>query len=218
MAVNLPKEDEDDFVMRAQQIARDEGIYLVMAYAASFQDGSPFENKLLIIDPAGDVVLEHLKHGGAQLDGAVVGDGILRTVETPFGTLSGIICNDTDHEEFVTQAGRNGTDILFSPSMEYQAIDPVHAHMAIARAIENGVTLVRQADNGLSIAVDPYGRVSATMDHFNNSERVMVANVPLLSTFTIYPYIGDLFAWLAIAGFLTITIWVVVRGRRDQTR
>ena len=216
MAVNLSKEDEADFIVRAQQIAQDEGIYLVMAYAASFQDGSPFENKLLIIDPAGDVVLEHLKHGGAQLDGAVPGDGILRTVETPFGTLSGIICNDTDHEEMVTQAGQNGTDILFSPSMEYQAIDPIHAHMAMYRAIENGVTLVRQADNGLSIVVDPYGRVSATMDHFNNSERVMVAKVPILSTFTIYPYIGDLFAWLAIAGFLVITIWVVVRGRRAK--
>jgi apolipoprotein N-acyltransferase len=214
MAVNLSKEDENNFIVRAQQIAQDESIYLVMAYAAGFQDGSPFENKLLIIDPAGDVALEHYKYGGAQLDGAVPGDGILSTVETPFGTLSGIICNDTDHEEIVAQVGKNGTDILFSPSMEYQAIDPIHAHMAIYRAIENGVTLVRQADNGLSIVVDPYGRVSATMDHFNSTERVMVAQVPILSTFTIYPYIGDLFAWLAIAGFLAITAWVVVRGRR----
>jgi apolipoprotein N-acyltransferase len=216
MAVNLSKEDEADFIVRAQQIAQDERIYLVMAYAAGFQDGSPFENKLLIIDPAGDVVLEHFKYGGAQLDGAVPGDGVLRTVETPFGTLSGIICNDTYHEEKVAQAGRNGTDILFSPTLGYRQTDPIQAHMAMFRAIENGVTHVRQADNGLSIAVDPYGRVSATMDHFNSTERVMVAQVPILSTFTIYPYIGDLFAWLAIAGFLAITAWVVVRGRRAR--
>ena len=88
--------------------------------------------------------------------------------------------------------------------------------MAMFRAIENGVTLVRQADNGLSIVVDPYGRVSATMDHFNNTERVMVAKAPILSAFTVYSYIGDLFAWLAIAGFLAITAWVVVRGRRAK--
>jgi apolipoprotein N-acyltransferase len=216
MAVNLSKEDEANFIVRAQQIAQDERIYLVMAYAAGFQDGSPFENKLLIIDPAGDVVLEHFKYGGAQLDGAVPGDGVLRTVETPFGTLSGIICNDTYHEEKVAQAGRNGTDILFSPTLGYRQTDPIQAHMAMFRAIENGVTHVRQADNGLSIAVDPYGRVSATMDHFNSTERVMVAQVPILSTFTIYPYIGDLFAWLAIVGFVAITIWVVVRGRRAK--
>ncbi len=216
MAVNLPKEDEANFIARAQQIALDEGIYLVMAYAAGFQDGSPGENKLVILDPAGEIVLEHHKYAMAALEGTKGGDGILRTVETPFGTLSGIICNDTYHEEKVAQAGRNGTDILFSPTLGYRQTDPIQAHMAMFRAIENGVTHIRQADNGLSIAVDPYGRVSATMDHFNSTERVMVAQVPILSTFTIYPYIGDLFAWLAIAGFLTITIWVVVRGRRAK--
>ena len=216
MAVNLSKEDEVDFMARARQIASDEGIYLVMAYAAGHQDSSPGENKLVILDPAGKIVLEHHKYAMAGLEGTKGGDGILRTVETPFGTLSGIICNDTYHEETVAQAGRNGTDILFSPSLGYRQTDPLQAHMAMFRAIENGVTLVRQADNGLSIVVDPYGRVSATMDHFNNTERVMVAKAPILSAFTVYSYIGDLFAWLAIAGFLAITAWVVVRGRRAK--
>jgi apolipoprotein N-acyltransferase len=216
MALFVPDEDEAAFIERTGQIASDQGIYVVMAYALTHQDGSPFNNKLLIIDPAGDVVLEHHKYGGATLDGAVPGDGILRTVETPFGTLSGIICNDTDHEEIVAQAGKNGTDILFSPSMEMQAIDPIHAHMAIFRAIENGVTLVRQADNGLSIVVDPYGRVSTTMDHFNNTERVMVAKVPIQSTFTIYPYIGDLFAWLAMVGFAALTVVAILQRRKEK--
>ncbi len=216
MAVFVPEEDEVDFITGIRQIASDQGIYVVMAYALEHQDGSPFNNKLLIIDPNDDVILEHYKYGGADLDGALPGDGILQTVETPFGTLSGIICNDTNHEEIVAQAGKNGTDILFAPSMEIQAIDPIHAHMAIFRAIENGVTLVRQADNGLSIVVDPYGRVSTTMDHFNNTERVMVAKVPIQSAFTIYPYVGDLFAWLAMAGFAALTIVAVLRGRREK--
>lgn len=216
MAIFLPEEDEADFIGRVQQIASDEGIYVVAPYALEFQDGSPFDNKLLIIDPAGEVALEHHKYGGATLDGAIPGSGILQTVETPYGTLSGIICNDTNHEEIVAQAGQNGTDILFSPSMEHQPIDPIHADMATFRAIENGITLVRQADNGLSIAVDPYGRTSATMDHFNNTERVFVAKVPILSTFTIYPYIGDLFAWLVMVGLAVLAIVGIVRGRREK--
>jgi apolipoprotein N-acyltransferase len=214
MALFLPEEDEAEFTARIQQIAKDHGIYVVMAYALEFQDRSPFDNKLVILDPAGDIVLVHHKYGGAALDGAKPGDGILQTVETPFGTLSGIICNDTNHEDVVAQAGKNGTDILFAPSMEHEPIDPIHAHMAIYRAIENGVTLVRQADNGLSIATDPYGRLSATMDHFNNSERVMVAKVPMQSAFTIYPYIGDLFAWLSILGLIIITVVAITQGRK----
>jgi len=216
MAIFLPEEDEADFLSRVAQIASDEGIYVVVPYALEFKDGGPFDNKLLIIDPAGEVVLEHHKYGGATLDGAIPGDGILRTVDTPYGTLSGIICNDTNHEEVVLQAGKNGTDILFSPSMEHKPIDPIHADMAMYRAIENGVTLVRQADNGLSIAVDPYGRISGSMDHFNNTERVFVAKVPILSTFTFYPYVGDLFAWLAIAGLVGITLTAFVQGRREK--
>lgn len=91
-----------------------------------------------------------------------------------------------------------------STSLEWRAIDPIQAHMAIFRAIENGVTLVRQADNDLSIVGDPYGRVLASMDHFNSSERVTVGQVPILSAFTLYPCIGDLFAWLAMAGLIGI--------------
>ena len=187
-----------------------------MGYIASFEDGSRSENKLVIIDPAGEVVLEHLKYGGAILDGVIPGNGILHTVETPYGTISGIICNDTYHEEVVAQSGKNGTDILFSPTMGYRQTDPLQAHMALYRAIENGITHVRMADNGLSIAVDPYGRVSAAMDHWNTADRVMVAQVPILSTFTIYPYISDLFAWLAIAGFAAIIIVAVVSKRREK--
>jgi len=43
----------------------------------------------------------------------------------------------------------------------------------------------------------------------------MVAQVPTKSgVFTVYPYIGDLFAWLAVVGFVTITVWAVVRERK----
>jgi apolipoprotein N-acyltransferase len=216
-AVMVPGEDEPAFIARAQEIARQEGIYLAIAVGTKSRDDRPWENKLIVIDPAGDIVLEHHKYALAALEGTKGGDGILRTVATPFGTLSGIICNDTNHEEVVTQAGRNGTDILLAPSLEYREIDPIHAHMAIYRAVENGVTVVRQADNGLSFVADPYGRVWAAMDHWTASERVLLAQVPVKAgVFTVYPYIGDLFAWLAIVGFVAITMWAVVRGRRDK--
>jgi apolipoprotein N-acyltransferase len=78
------------------------------------------------------------------------------------------------------------------------------------------VVLVRQADNGLSIVVDPYGRILAETDHFTSSERVTVAQVPAYSVWTLYSYTPDLFAWLAIGGFLVITIVAIILGRRAK--
>ena len=212
----VPAEDEAALIARGQEIARQEGIYLAMSLGTVYQDDSPHEVKLIIADPQGQIALEHYKYGGQSVEGFKPGDGILRTVETPYGTLSGIICWDTNFHKPVLQAGRNGTDILLSTSLEYQAIDPMHAQMATFRAIENGVSLVRVADNGLSIVTDPYGRTVAAVDHFTTSERVIVAQVPSKGVFTLYPIIGDLFGWLAVVGMVAIIVVAVVQGRRAK--
>ena len=213
-AVWLADADEDGLIAGGRKIARDEGIYLAMGYAVDFKDGSPYENKLVIIDPQGDIVLEHLKFGGQAIEGFKPGDGVLRTVETPFGTISGIICWDSFFPQPVRQAGRNGTDILLSTSFEFRAIVPMHAQITTFRAIENGVSLVRVADNGISFVTDPYGRWLASVDFFNTSERVMVAQVPTYHVTTLYALIGDLFGWLAVAGFAAVTTAAIVRRRK----
>jgi apolipoprotein N-acyltransferase len=171
-AAPVAKEDEPALVARAQEVARQEGIYLFN------------------------------------------GDGILRTAATPYGVLSGVICWDTDFPSTVLQAGRNGTDILLSPSLDFREIDPIHAHMAIVRAIENGVSVVRVSDNGLSVVADPYGRILAATDHFTAGKRNIVAQVPTQGVQTLYPIIGDLFGWLAVVGFVIIAAWAVIQGRR----
>jgi apolipoprotein N-acyltransferase len=218
MAVMVAKVDEADFLARAQQIARDESIYLAMGVAILYEgDSSPWENKLVVVDPAGQTVLEHFKYGDQISEGFKPGDAILRPFETPFGTVSGVVCNDTNHQEVIAQAGRNGSDILLSPSMEFPGIVPMHANMAAYRAVENGVTVVRQADNGLSVVVDPYGRTLAAVNHFSTDERVTVAQVPANSgVFTLYPLVGDLFAWLAMAGFVILIVYAFLQRRREK--
>lgn len=217
-AAGVLEEDEAALVARGQEVAQQEGIYLVMPMFVIYQDEQrPMKNVLLIIDPQGDVVLEHIKYGGNMFEGSVPGDGVLRTTESPYGTLSGVICWDADFPATVRQAGMNGTDMLFVPSADWREIDPLHAQMAVFRAIENGVSLVRQADNGLSIITDPYGRVLAQMDHFTAGERVMVGQVPVAGVPTLYARIGDLFAWLSVMGLGVMVVWGVMRGRADAS-
>jgi apolipoprotein N-acyltransferase len=213
-AVWLAAEDEAGLVTRGKQIAQQEGVYVALGYAVEYQDSNPHEVKLVLIDPAGEVVLEHLKFGGQMIEGFRPGDRILRTVDTPYGTLSGIICWDTFFQKPVLQAGRNGTDILLSTSLEFREVEPMHSQITTFRAIENGVSLVRVADNGISFATDPYGRTVASVNFFTTSDRVMVAQVPAYHVTTVYAMIGDLFGWLAVVGFVGIIAAGVIRNRR----
>ena len=219
MAFMLAKEDEADFLARAQKIAREQGIYISIPVGTVYKgDSSPWENKLFLVDPSGEIVIEHYKYGNAAAEGFKPGSGVLQTVETHFGTLSALICNDTNHQDIVTQAGRNGTDILLSPAFEFRGIVPIHAYMAAFRAIENGTTIVRQADDGLSVVIDPYGRTLAEMNHYTTDEHVTIAQVPANgSVFTIYPLIGDLFAWLAVAAFVAFIAYGIILKRREKS-
>ena len=41
--------------------------------------------------------MEHIKYGGAIFEFTRVGDGVLQTVDTPFGVLSDVISYDADY-------------------------------------------------------------------------------------------------------------------------
>ena len=53
------------------------------------------------------------------------------------------------------------------------------------------------------------------MDEFNVEQRVMVAQVPVNSGVrTLYARIGDLFAWLCVAGLVGAMAWAVLHSRQ----
>ena len=213
-AMTVTPQDEPALVARLGELARQESIYLAAPLVEMVVD-APYANKLLIFDPQGELVLEHYKYGGAGMEGnRMVGDGVLHTVQTPYGVISGIICWDTVLQGTVLQAGRNGTDILFTPSLTYPETDPMFAQNSVLRGIENGVSTIHVSDMGLSVITDPYGRILASMDHYNKGERVLVAQVPAKGTWTLYPYIGDLFGWLSLAGVAGLVIWGTVQTLR----
>jgi apolipoprotein N-acyltransferase len=84
--------------------------------------------------------------------------------------------------------------------------------VAAFEAIESGSSLVAQADLGLSVAVDYEGHVLASTDFFTTDPQLMVAYVPMQGVHTIYATIGDLFAWLSLAG-LVVLIGGAIVGR-----
>jgi apolipoprotein N-acyltransferase len=73
---------------------------------------------------------------------------------------------------------------------------------------------VREASNGLSMAVDYEGRVLSASDYFTTDDQVMVASVQMHGVRTIYATIGDLFAWLCIIGLLALIGLAIMQSRK----
>lgn len=203
----VAKEDEPNLLKRAENEAKEQDIYLVISpYIIHTDPNEKDENKLYIIDPQGKIVLEHYKYGGNIIEGTVNGSGILKTVDTPHGKLSGVICWDQDFPDVMRQTGQKNIDILLAPTADWREIDPLHSMVGLTRAIENGYSLFRQDINGLSIATDYKGQTLASMDHFTSSNWTITAQVPIKGTFTIYSVLGDWFVYLSIAAFAGIIL------------
>jgi apolipoprotein N-acyltransferase len=117
-----------------------------------------------------------------------------------------------DYPTILQQAGKNGTALMLVPSSDWYEVSPLHAHMAVFHAIENGMSMVRQVEGGLSIAVDPYGRILAQTDYFSSTDRTMVAQVPVKHVDTIYTLFGRWFGWICFVAFLLLVAYVVARA------
>jgi len=209
------KEDLNSVVARAQDIARQEGIYLSVGLniigPGSYSEG---ENRLVLIDPRGEILVDYIKYGCTAFNMYSVE---IPTVETPYGRLATVLCCDLDFPYVIRQVSQKGVDILLVPSFEPTAAHiTAHSRMASFRAIENGVSIFRPTAQGISLAIDPYGRTLGSMDATRVSERVFVVQLPNHRVSTVYSVVGELFGWLAAAGFLVIVVWGIVRGRKAR--
>lgn len=207
------RDDEPAFLERARQLAAGEHVYLAMGMGTiHLGESHPFENKLVVIDPSGQILFTHLKSRpvpGWEASIMRRGPGPIPVVATHDGRIAGAVCFEADFPDLIRAAGRGGADLLIVPVNEWKEIKDVHFHMHVFRAIENGVPLVRATASGLSAAVDPWGRVLSVSDFFAGGDRTMTAQVPVGRVPTLYAKAGDLFAWLCVTGLIVALAFAV---------
>jgi apolipoprotein N-acyltransferase len=176
------------------------------------------QDEAVLIDPAGNVVWTYEKsHPAPGEQGLItVGNGKIPVIDTPYGRLANAICFDLDFPATIRQAGQARADLLLGPADDWKAIDPAHSQRATYRAIENGISIVRETSNVLSTMVDERGRVLAASDSYRSDQPVMAANVPTHRSGTVYSTIGDLFAWLCLAGLVVLIVTAAVQRRNRR--
>jgi len=212
--------DEPAFLERAKRLAAGERIYLGMGMGTiHLGDPLPFENKLVLVDPSGQIAMSHLKNrpvAGWEASIMRRGHEGIPVVPTSNGRVAAAICFEADFPDFIRQAGQNHADLLILPANEWKAIKHIHFQMHVFRAIENGVPIVRAAASGLSAAIDPWGRVLGLSDFYADGDRTMTAQLPIGRIPTLYARAGDWFAWLCVAS-LAVMLTVAMTSAAERS-
>lgn len=129
--------------------------------------------------------------------------------------LPTLICFEAAFARDVRRFVRDGANLLvnitndawFGPySAPYQ-----HAQMAVFRTVEHRISLARCANTGVSMLVDPYGRVLKATKIFQDA--VVVGELPLREGETFYAKHGEWLAWMCVGWSVGLLMWA--RMRRD---
>lgn len=125
------------------------------------------------------------------------------------------ICYEVSDPRFPRRAVRAGADFLLNVSSEGLFGEPVYRHMwglAVLRAVENRVPVVRAANHGISgfIAADgrPRGLVRGAGERLVLTAGALTSPVPLDAggAGSFYTRWGDLFAYLCAAGCVALLL------------
>jgi apolipoprotein N-acyltransferase len=90
--------------------------------------------------------------------------------------------------------------------------------MSVFRAVENHVSIARAANTGISVFIDPVGRILSKVKRGNKDifvDGYVVENVSVSSSNTFYTRYGDVFAALCTAVSFLFVFLTLVRARQE---
>ena len=107
---------------------------------------------------------------------------------------------------------------MLVPSSDWKEFAEAHSRMAVFRAVENGVALVRPTRRGTSIASDHQGRLLGyKSDYFVGSDHTMIVNVPMSGAGTLYARTGESIGWLCVFGVPVLMGLAWMRRRQSRS-
>jgi apolipoprotein N-acyltransferase len=224
--IYIPLDQDKNLRTQLSRISQENGVYVVISYLAvpllkeglhetfmsniKLDDAEKGINRSLMFDPAGMVIAEYQKKNLSLRENSWVleGEGTVPVVETPYGKLALVMGRDMDFGGYIRSSAGRRVDIMLVSAFG-TIKNASMAYSQLFRAVENGFSVVYATQNGLSYAVNGYGRIQGVMNSFTTSNRVMYVDVPVMRVNTIYGFIGDLFAWLCVVlfGFLVVNVF-----------
>jgi len=127
------------------------------------------------------------------------------------------ICYEAVFADEIRQFARNGAEVFVTGSDDGWYGDTSapwqHLNMARMRAIENRRWILRGTNNGVTAAIDPYGRVRQSIAR--HVVGALAAEYGFRDDITFYTAHGDVFAWVCAALAFVVIAWALFIPRQQ---
>jgi apolipoprotein N-acyltransferase len=207
----VTEDGEQAFMARAAGFAKHNGVYFAPAVVVLRYGRTISDNKILMFSPDGALAYTYVKTMSWYPTGS---DGVLKVVDTPYGRIGSAICFDMDFPAFIHGLGALKADIVLVPAFDREKIRPYHTEVGLLRGIENGFSVIRQTNEGSSMAIDGAGHVRARQEFFETPDRLMLSDVPTRRVLTLYAVLGEWFAYAGILLAAALVVWGIVGRKR----
>lgn len=205
------EDDYSAFLDKAKSFARENNVYFMPSCVEFLYGQSRHNNLANIINPRGELEYRYEKTISWYPSNS---DGKIPVINTPYGKISAAICFDMDFPSLISQA--KDADIMLVPGYDTKKIADYHTRVSFLRGIENGFSVVRQANEGASISADYMGNTLAYQNYYNTDSRIMISDVPAKGEWTFYGFTGEIFLWLVLAGFVCLNVWYLRKQRNGS--
>lgn len=198
--------DDLQFIDPLKGLAQEVNAYVVADVVWHAPTGK--HDAALMVGPDGSEVGRRAKinvYSSEAALGFVPGPRTYPVFDTPYGSVGIGVCWDRHRLFIVRELARNGAQIVLMPAdddFEGNGWFPAyHASDTVFRAVENRVTFATGTTSGLSVVVDPYGRIVAEGGVISGETFTVPGQ-------TLYTRWGDWFGWLMVALLLGTIGWV----------
>lgn len=185
---------QHDSFEQFRELAHQHDVYLAIGYL----DVRGGVNRMAFIGPAEGVMERYAKVHMTPFENSPKGDGEPVVVPIDDVSVGAMICHDDNYTDLSRRYGDRATALLAVPTNDWAQVRHAHLQSVIHRAIESRFAIVRAASDGISAIISPKGNVLASRDHFRDGAGLVIADVPVYNTRTIFSRFGHGFVPICV--------------------
>lgn len=193
-----------------QALAKETNAYIVIGYGVVTPDDQ-WRNEAVMLMPSGEFTSIYGKNFASEPgEPRIVSSGAYPVWNTDIGNLATVVCNDINFTVTTRTLAKNGAQIVAEPTLETGApgLGWEQRTQTVLRAVENHISIVKAEAAGISMIIDPYGRIVAHAEVPAGTANALVADIPLGAGGTPYTRLSDWMGWVGLVGmvaFSTVT-------------